>query len=417
MRSLFPGTAILGFCLAGVVAGPLSAQDTHAYPNIPNNPNAAGGEISCTGYQHYQFAATGLNASTAYTAVVNMTASCPGSSQPVTKSFNINFSTPATVTGNAGDPAFGPVDYISVGDPNCTPSASAYCVANPGLPTGTTSVQNYDPSLKINGPLSMNAFDSATNNACSASSTITLTATPSGVAPTPVNMEGNFSPNAMTVVCTATPSCVISPSKTAIGGAPVSWNKFTAPAGSVVWLNAHIGSPSNLLPNQLTEIQFTGGTLTVNSTSYKLPDGFLEIDPAYTGSAPTTKFVPGFAGLGAWVTTLNPKQLSSELFFTGAAIPVDANLMSGGGAVVSYTTLSNDSSVSFNWQWSAAVYTYWPGDWNAANIEAYNGAYHAGAPQNKQVQASLIQGPRGGGGSNYTGSWSGTGTGVCTNNF
>jgi hypothetical protein len=35
---------------------------------------------------------------------------------------------------------------------------------------------------------------------------------------------------------------------------------------------------------------------------------------------------------------------------------------------------------------------------------------------NTTVEASLIQGPRGGGGSNFTGSWSGTGNGTCVGN-
>ena len=58
------------------------------------------------------------------------------------------------------------------------------------------------------------------------------------------------------------------------------------------------------------------------------------------------------------------------------------------------------------------MYTYWPGN-NAAQILAYHQSLHAGTPLNTQVQKSLIQGPRGGGGSNYTGSWSGTGNGAC----
>src|SRR6185503_7538728 len=70
---------------------------------------------------------------------------------------------------------------------------------------------------------------------------------------------------------------------------------------------------------------------------------------------------------------------------------------------------------SFSWQWSAAAYTSWPLDWNAALIQPYHGrgptgSQHAGTPDNTTVQKSLIQGPRGGGGSNFTGSWSATRT-------
>ena len=94
-------------------------------------------------------------------------------------------------------------------------------------------------------------------------------------------------------------------------------------------------------------------------------------------------------------------------------MPVDSNITGGGTANITYTTESTDNDLAFSWQWSAAVYTYWPGN-NQANILAYHGGgLHAGTPQNPQVQQSLIQGPRGGGGSNYTGSWSATGNGAC----
>jgi hypothetical protein len=79
---------------------------------------------------------------------------------------------------------------------------------------------------------------------------------------------------------------------------------------------------------------------------------------------------------------------------------------------LSFTTQSTVNSVAFNWQWSAAAYSFWP-DNTQAGILAYHQSLHAGSPVNTQVQQSLIQGPRGGGGSNYTGSWSGTGHGAC----
>jgi hypothetical protein len=100
------------------------------------------------------------------------------------------------------------------------------------------------------------------------------------------------------------------------------------------------------------------------------------------------------------------------IFFVGQAIPVDSNLENGGKSTFSFTTNSSDSALTFSWQWSAAVYTCWPGN-AAANIEPVHASLQAGAPQNKDVQKCLIQGPRGGGGSNFTGSWSGTGQGKC----
>jgi hypothetical protein len=78
----------------------------------------------------------------------------------------------------------------------------------------------------------------------------------------------------------------------------------------------------------------------------------------------------------------------------------------------------DDTGLASFWQWSAAVFTYWPSDWNQALIQPYHGngptgSQHADTPDNTVVQKSLIQGPRGGGGSNFTGSWSSTGQGAC----
>jgi hypothetical protein len=206
--------------------------------------------------------------------------------------------------------------------------------------------------------------------------------------------------------------CTIPPSGTQISGGPVSWNKFNTVGGSdVVWINAHIGKPSGIPTNEVTTVRFTGVTFVLNGITYPLPDGFLIFDPS-APATPTTSFDSTFMPNGRWVTTLNPSNLFDEIFFDGQAVPVDSNISGGGSATVNYTTKSTDNDLDFSWQWSAAVYTSWPGN-NQAEILPYHQSLHAGTPLNPAVQQSLIQGPRGGGGSNYTGSWSGTGNGAC----
>ena len=204
-------------------------------------------------------------------------------------------------------------------------------------------------------------------------------------------------------------ACVIPPIDSAIAGAPVSWNGFKAPAGSVVWVHAHISGATNVPTNTTTTVDFTGVTLVVNKTTYALPNGQILFVPGTT--TPTTVVNAD----GSWTTTVSPS-FTGDIFFDGQAIPVDANLENGGSgntsSTFSFTTNSSDSNLKFSWQWSAAVYTSWPGN-AAANIEPVHAQLQAGAPQNKAVEADLIQGPRGGGGSNFTGSWSGTGHGVC----
>jgi hypothetical protein len=179
----------------------------------------------------------------------------------------------------------------------------------------------------------------------------------------------------------------------------------------VVWINAHIGTPSGIPTNTVTTVQFTGVTFVLNGVTYGLPDGILSFNPS-ASATPATMFDSTNVPNGTWTTTLNPSDLSDEIFFDGQAVPVDSNISGGGSATFNFTTLTNDTSLNFNWQWSAAVYTTWPGN-NLAGILPYHNSLDAGTPQNTAVQKSLIQGPRGGGGSNFTGSWSGTGTGVC----
>jgi hypothetical protein len=212
------------------------------------------------------------------------------------------------------------------------------------------------------------------------------------------------SPNS-TVVSSA---CTISD----VNIANTSWNSFKVPTGTspFVWVHAHIGKPKNVPTNAITTMLFTGITLTLNGTFYPLNDGVLTFDPA----APPTITTSYNFGLKRWETLINPNGLSDEIFFTGTAIPVSTTLANSAKATVTYDVHSSTPHVSLPWQWSAAVYTFWPANgYLGAQIQPYHGGNHAGTPLNTDVQQSLIQGPRGGGGSNFTGSWSGTGNASC----
>ena len=244
---------------------------------------------------------------------------------------------------------------------------------------------------------------SANDGNCDVTGTAKLTSSGSTV---PININGKGAGAAAPLSCPAF-ACIIGPSGTAIAGSPVSWNRFSANSPDVVWVNAHIGTPSGVPTNTVTIVEFTGVTLDVNGTSYSLPNGTLRFDPSAPATPSTT-----FSSTTGWTTTVNPHDLSDEIFFDGQAVPVNSNLTAGGTATLSFTTKSTDNDLDFQWQWSAAVYTFWPGN-NAAEILAYHHSDHAGTPENAQVRQSLIQGPRGGGGSNFTGSWSGTGKGAC----
>ena len=201
------------------------------------------------------------------------------------------------------------------------------------------------------------------------------------------------------------PACTI----TGVTISNTSWNQFNVPNGTspLVWVHAHLNGISGVPKTGVTTVQFTSVSITLGTTSYSLPDGVMIFDSSAPATPSTT-----FSG-GKWTTTFNPNNLSDEMFFTGAAIPVTPAIAAGTKATLTYTSMASVQGLSYSWQWSAAVYTFWPTDWNQALVLPYHKSDHAGTPENTTVQKSLIQGPRGGGGSNFTGSWSATGSAAC----
>jgi hypothetical protein len=80
-------------------------------------------------------------------------------------------------------------------------------------------------------------------------------------------------------------------------------------------------------------------------------------------------------------------------------------------------TFSSDTAgLTVNWQWGAAAYTNFSSKYNDLGVKPvddnkasqYQNSDHAGTPEN--FKAYVVGGARGGGGSNFTGSYSGTGS-------
>ena len=110
-----------------------------------------------------------------------------------------------------------------------------------------------------------------------------------------------------------------------------------------------------------------------------------------------------------------PDLPDDEIFLSGLAFMVPASGLSGGINPVVWTGTfsSNTPGVSVHWKWGAAVYTSFSTDYNSLAVKAahtntcaFNNSDHAGTPEN--FKSSVVGGARGGGGSNFTGSWSGT---------
>jgi RHS repeat-associated protein len=192
-----------------------------------------------------------------------------------------------------------------------------------------------------------------------------------------------------------------------------NFNGTAIGAGNTLWFNSVL-KPSGLGSSPVT-IRFVSQTIsfTANGQNYTLavPDSAITYAP--TATTATTTFNPAS---GTWVSTMPSSGLAGNQFLSALTYPVPANLPGGIQNVTwSGQFLCDTSGVSLNWQWGAAVYTSFGTDYTAVGVKPvddnhasqYQNSDHAGTPEN--FKASVIGGATGGGGSNYTGSYSGTG--------
>jgi hypothetical protein len=204
------------------------------------------------------------------------------------------------------------------------------------------------------------------------------------------------------------------PSTSTITG---NFNGTAIPAGTTLWLtsafkvNGSVSSPVTL--------DFTNDTIafTANGTNYTwtAPNAEVTISPSATSA--TTGFD---AASNTWQTTL-PAHFSGNAFLTGLAVPLPSGLPGGIKNVTWQGDFTSSApGLSVNWQWAAAVYTHFGSDYNALNVKpvddnhvsVYQNSDHAGTAE--AFRAYVIGGATGGGGSNYTGSLSGTAQVVTT---
>jgi hypothetical protein len=151
---------------------------------------------------------------------------------------------------------------------------------------------------------------------------------------------------------------------------------------------------------------------TANGTSYDLsvPDATITFSPTATQASTTFD-----VGSNTWQTTV-PLNPGGNVFLAGLALPVPNGLPGGVNPVTWTATFQADTAgLSVNWQWATAVYTTFGSDYNADQVKpvdsnqlsVYKNSDHAGTPE--AFRSSVVGGARGGGGSNFTGSYSGTG--------
>ena len=192
-----------------------------------------------------------------------------------------------------------------------------------------------------------------------------------------------------------------------------NFNGTAIPGGSFIWFSSvfkasGLGSQPVRVFLRAASLQFTAGGATYN---LPVPDATITISPSATSA--TTSFD---SSKNAWITNLPSTGLAGNSFLSGMTFPVPASGLPGGINPVTWsgTFYSDTSGVSINWQWAAAVYTSFGSDYRSLNVKpvddtsasVYKNSDHAGTPE--AYKTFVTGGARGGGGSNYTGSYSAT---------
>jgi len=223
----------------------------------------------------------------------------------------------------------------------------------------------------------------------------------------------SFSPSSLTCAPPPPPPC----SAQSIN--PSNFNGTSIDGGDYVWFNANF--TASRIPSTGATVNLTNSTIsfTQGGTQYQLsvPNAQIVFSPTATCSSTTFDTMTS-----TWVTTV-PVQGDDEIFLTGLAWPVPSGGLDGGINPVNWQgALSTNGvgGVSIQWKWGAAVYSSFTTNYNALAVKAghqtacgHSNGDHAGTPEgfnnnNQTWKQLVVGGARGGGGSNWTGSWSST---------
>jgi hypothetical protein len=234
------------------------------------------------------------------------------------------------------------------------------------------------------------------------------------------------------VIVIGAPSGTFNLSRAEVGGAAGTFSVSGAPCsvstsnssnfngtpikpGSFIWFSSNftvkgVGSQKVNVFFQNQTIQFTSD----QNYSLTVPNAVVTFDPS--ASCASTTFDTSSQ---TWRTTV-PLSGSDEIFMSGLAFPVPSGFAKVNGNVNWQGSMSSDQpGISVQWKWGAAVYNTFTTDYNVVapkaahnNTCALNNSDHAGTPEGTlngmSIQKFVTGGARGGGGSNFTGSWSGT---------
>jgi hypothetical protein len=195
-----------------------------------------------------------------------------------------------------------------------------------------------------------------------------------------------------------------------------NFNGTAIPAGRFIWFNSIVKVTG--VPAQGCVVRFIRGEVlfTANGQNFKLLTQPTRINFSPAATTATTVFdVPTHT----WVTTV-PVDYTGNIFLNGLAYQVPTALPGGLNPVdFCGVFISTTPGLSFQWKWAAAVYTDFSTDENGICVKPIDGnqdnpypnSDHAGTPE--CWKSFVTGGARGGGGSNWTGSYSGTANVSC----
>jgi hypothetical protein len=197
---------------------------------------------------------------------------------------------------------------------------------------------------------------------------------------------------------------------------PSNFNGTSIAGGDYIWFSAVFKPTTTISSTATTDIYFQNQTIsfTAGGVNYNLSVPNAQITFSPTALIATTVYN---TSTNTWVTTIPANQnLSGNAFLSGFAFQVPAGGLPGGINPVTWsgTFTTDQPGVGLNWEWAAANYTSFSSNYGSLgikpvdnnNLSIYLNSDQAGAPEN--YRSYVIGGARGGGGSNYTGSYSGT---------
>jgi len=308
-----------------------------------------------------------------------------------------------------------PTDFVDF-------SISANCTNPPPIPPKTGTITGPFGSL-----ISASGVWSLSGN-CSVTGTATLHFTDFPGQPEqtttytiPMDNEANNCPK----LCTTGPQNLL-----------YNVSEKSGNSGQIVWFNSHI-KLQGTVPTSDFIVNVTNQTITFGPETLPVPDAQI----IFTSSANCSSIVFNTT-TNQWVTTipLSSATKADEIFSAALAFMLPVPFPSNVNNVTWNATFTSSApSLQMQFQYGAANYlasgkgntfpvlpplpgTPFRPDYNsmlvkpvhnAATCGGYSTGDHAGTPENPMVKSLVTGGGSGGGGSNWTGSWSSTPTYIC----